>query len=134
MIQRLGFNPDSGIMAEELLARTIVLLREQDISYQGFFAELSQEFDVSWREDRELILNNATFADLLTDSWRDIYHQCLNKIPLAAVETMKEFLNTRNPQTALSRPVIESVWQPIDESDDWQPFYDLVDRLQQKAI
>ena len=133
MIQRLGFNTDLGMMSEELLARTIVLLR-QDISYQGFFAELSQEFDASWREDRELILNNATFADLVTDSWRDIYHQCLNKIPLATVETMKEFLKARNPQTALLRPIIESVWQPINESDDWQPFYDLIDRLQQKTV
>ena len=134
MIQKLGFDTDLSIMAGELLARTIILLREQDISYQGFFAELSQEFDARWREDRELILNNATFADRVTDSWRDIYYQCLNKIPSTAVETMKESLNARNPQTALLRPVIESVWQPIDESDDWQPFDDLVDRLQQGAI
>ena len=133
MAQRLGFNINLGIMAGELLDRTIILLR-QEIGYHDFFAELSQEFDVSWRENRELILSNATFAHLVTDSWRDIYHQCLNQIPLTAVETMKEVLNARNPKTALLRPVIESVWQSISEEDDWQPFKDLVARLQQKAV
>ena len=134
MLQKLGFDTDLGIMAQELLDRTIILLREQEISYHGFFAELSQEFDFSWRENQDLILSNATFAHQITDSWRGIYHQCLTKIPLTAVESMKKRLDAHNPKTALLRPVIESIWQSISEENDWQPFNDLVDQLQQNSL
>ena len=41
-------------------------------------------------------------------------------------------LSFNNPKTALLRPVIESIWQPIVEQDDWQPFYDLIETIQNK--
>ena len=131
MLQKLGFEDDLGTIAQELLDRTILLLREQEIGYHAFFAELSQGFDPSWREDRELILSTASFVRQVTDSWRSIYHQCLNKIPSATVESMKDRLCVHNPPTALLRPLIESVWRSIAEENDWQPFNDLLDRLQQ---
>lgn len=31
-----------------------------------------------------------------------------------------------NPQSNLLRPVIEEIWQPIVEQDNWQPFYNLI--------
>jgi len=31
------------------------------------------------------------------------------------------------------RPIIESVWQPIVEEDNWQPFHELVKKMQNKA-
>ena len=131
MLQKLGFTEDLETLASELLERTIILLREQDIGYHAFFAELAQDFDPSWREQSESILSNATFADRLTDSWRSMYHQCLNRVPLSALESVKNCLKQHNPQTALLRPVIESVWRSISEEDDWQPFDDLVAQLQQ---
>ena len=48
------------------------------------------------------------------------------------METVGARLNHHNPQTALLRPVIESVWQPITEEDNWQPFQELVTKIQQK--
>ncbi|MEW6493907.1 MAG: protein adenylyltransferase SelO family protein, partial [Cyanobacteriota bacterium] len=41
-------------------------------------------------------------------------------------------LRDKNPKTALLRPVIEDVWNAIAQEDNWQPFYELVSRLQNK--
>jgi uncharacterized protein YdiU (UPF0061 family) len=45
---------------------------------------------------------------------------------------MAEWLQEKNPKTALLRPVIEEVWTAIDREDNWQPFDELVKRLQGK--
>ena len=46
------------------------------------------------------------------------------------MQTISQTLAKYNPQANLLRPVIESIWQPIVESDNWQPFYDLVKGFQ----
>jgi uncharacterized protein YdiU (UPF0061 family) len=129
MLQKLGFESDLGIISQELLAQTISLLRDTEISYHGFFAELAQEFDSCWVEDQKLILANASFASEITDSWRSTYHQCLNHISFSSIEKIGDRLKKHNPQTALLRPVIESIWRSISEENDWQPFANLLDRL-----
>ncbi len=130
MLQKLGYDNDLGILANELLTQTINLLRATEISYHGFFAELAQGFNQSWRENSDLILENATFSPQVTTQWRTFYHQCLNHIPVIAMETFGDRLINYNPPTALLRPLIESVWKSITEENDWQPFYDLVHKLQ----
>jgi serine/tyrosine/threonine adenylyltransferase len=132
MLQKLGFESDLGIISQELLAQTISLLRDTEISYHGFFAELAQEFDSCWVKDQKLILANASFAAEITDSWRSTYHQCLNHIASDNsnnIEKIGDRLKKHNPQTALLRPVIESVWRSISEENDWQPFTNLLNRL-----
>jgi uncharacterized protein YdiU (UPF0061 family) len=41
-------------------------------------------------------------------------------------------LRDKNPKTALLRPVIEEVWNAIAQEDNWQPFYQLLKRIQNK--
>jgi serine/tyrosine/threonine adenylyltransferase len=130
MLQKLGFESDLGIISQELLAQTVNLLRDTEISYHGFFAELAQQFAAEWIADQELILADASFASEITASWRSIYHQCLNQISSNSIEKIGDRLKKYNPQTALLRPVIESVWRSIDEENDWQPFTDLLKRLE----
>jgi serine/tyrosine/threonine adenylyltransferase len=132
MLSKLGFVEDSELFKDELLTATIQLLRSTDIGYHDFFAELARGFNDGWREDRNLILENAQFSHKISENWRSIYHRCLNKIPRSQMTEIGDRLNDRNPQTALLRPVIESVWQLIAEEDNWQPFYDLVTKIQQK--
>ena len=132
MLQKLGYGSDLGILANELLTQTINLLRATEISYHGFFAELAQGFNQSWRANSDLILENATFSPQVTTQWRNFYHKCLNHIPVIAMETVGERLISHNPPTVLLRPLIESVWQSITEENDWQPFSDLVNKLQHK--
>ncbi|MGL6341500.1 MAG: protein adenylyltransferase SelO family protein, partial [Waterburya sp.] len=132
MLQKLGFASDLGIISQELLAQTISLLRDTEISYHGFFAELAQEFDCCWVKDQDLILANASFAADITDSWRRTYHQCLNHIAsedAKQIEQIGDRLKKSNPQTALLRPVIESVWRSISEENVWQAFTNLLERL-----
>lgn len=131
MLQKLGFESDLGNIAEQLLAQTVSLLRDTQISYHGFFAELAQGFDLRWFEEQDLILANATFLPQITDSWRSIYHQCLNQISSSNRDKISDRLKFHNPQTALLRPLIESVWRSISEENDWQPFISLLDELQQ---
>jgi serine/tyrosine/threonine adenylyltransferase len=131
MLQKLGFEADLGMIAHELSTQTINLLRDTEISYHGFFAELAQGFDSRWREEQELILANATFSLQITDDWRSIYHQCLNQISSDKMKEIGDRLKIHNPQTALLRPVIESVWRSISEENDWQPLTNLLHDLHQ---
>lgn len=172
MLRKLGFDNvenNLGILAQELLAQTINLLRVTQISYHGFFAALSQQFDSNWRSQSSFILENANFTQSrtvdqlykqdninstslsffsrlrvnsnlpLNDSeieimvnWRKLYHKCLNSLPVDSMDRVQTCLVLHNSPTALLRPVIESVWQPIAESDNWQPFNDLLNKLQNK--
>jgi uncharacterized protein YdiU (UPF0061 family) len=130
MLAKLGFEDLSIPEADELLETTIKLLRNSEIGYHAFFAELAAGFNYGWREDSLLILENAPFARELGDRWREFYYKCLNSLPIAKIDEVDERLRDRNPKTALLRPVIESVWQPIAQEDNWQPFYDLLKVIQ----
>ena len=130
MMQRLGFDGLFAPVADKLLSATIQLLRNTNILYQDFFSELAAGFNFGWRENRDLILENASFASEVTDSWKSSYHRCLNQVEVTAMNDIGDRLNKYNPQFTLIRPIIESVCQPITEEDNWQPFYDLVKTIQ----
>ena len=129
MLQRLGFDEMFTPEAENLLIFTINLLRNTDISYGGFFAELTKGFNYGWREHSNLILENASFNQEVSEEWRNLYHQCLNKLPEAEMAQVCDRLNTYNPQTYMVRPLIESVWAAITQEDDWEPFHNLVESI-----
>jgi serine/tyrosine/threonine adenylyltransferase len=130
MLQRLGFDGLFAPVAEELLTATIQLLRNSQILYQDFFKELTLGFNYGWRNEPNLILENASFAQEISDSWKNLYHSCLNKLPETEMSQISDRLEQFNPQFTLIRPVIESIWQPIVEEDNWQPFNDLVKKIQ----
>ena len=132
MLQKLGFIEESELYTEELLTTTIQLLRDTDIGYHAFFAELATGFNHGWREDGSLILENAVFSQKISDHWRSIYHRCLNNLPKSEMEIIGDRLVFNNPKTALLRPVIESIWLPITEENNWQPFYNLLEKIQNK--
>ncbi|GAB4227015.1 MAG: YdiU family protein [Stanieria sp.] len=135
MLNKLGLQNLSELAAAELLEATIKLLRNTDIGYHAFFAELAAGFNYGWREDSSLILENNFFTNVsqeVSDYWRKLYHRCLNQLPPEEMDLIGDRLSFYNPKTALLRPVIESIWQPIVEEDNWQPFYDLIATIQGK--
>ncbi|MDJ0593112.1 MAG: YdiU family protein [Pleurocapsa sp. MO_226.B13] len=140
MWQKLGFEGFSTL-STELITITIQLLKDTQIGYHDFFSELAQGFNYGWREDSNLILENAIFSgqisnsdkNSLGDRWRNLYHKCLNKLPVSELQVVGDRLEFHNPPTALLRPIIESVWQAISEDNNWQPFDDLVNKLQTKT-
>ncbi|AFY79573.1 MAG: YdiU family protein [Hydrococcus sp. C42_A2020_068] len=132
MMNKLGFDNLSTPESKELLEKTIEILKETEIGYHDFFFELSQQFNYGWREDSSLILENLKLPKADWENWRRLYHQTLNQLPVDEMKKIGDRLRYYNPKTALLRPAIESVWEPIAYEDNWEPFYDLVRRLQAK--
>lgn len=133
MLQKLGFIQSLGTKGSELVGKTIQLLFESQIGYHQFFAELAQQFNYGWRESSETILENSSINAASLTSWQDLYQLCLRELPLTEMEKMGDRLRATNPQTALLRPVIESVWEPIAQQDNWEPFQRLLAIIAQKG-
>jgi len=126
MAAKLGFADLAPEAARELVQLTTALLHETQVGYHEFFARLARDFTPYWRKDWQEVLREADFSLAPWEAWRKLYYQSLNDLPPEAMTAVGEQLRDRNPQTALLRPVIEAVWEPIVAADDWQPFNDLL--------
>ncbi|HEY9707448.1 MAG TPA: YdiU family protein [Oculatellaceae cyanobacterium] len=138
MLSKLGFEQFAEPQAEELLRLTIQFLQNTQVGYHAFFAELAQQFNSSWRDDVSQIFTQASFLQSTEqssslDSWRVLYHHLLQSLSDAEMEDIAVRLKEKNPKTALLRPVIEEVWEAIAQEDNWEPFYELLKRIQAKA-
>lgn len=160
MLQRLGFNPANaeslnGELADNLVRWTIQLLDNLPVGYHDFFRRLRQQYKPLWREEAAAIpvgLFEAMVTETSEDApsntspaepsdepgealsiegwepWRDAYHLCLNQC--AQPDEVGATLAAHNPITSLVRSQIEAIWEPIAQEDNWQPFNDLVAKLQ----
>jgi serine/tyrosine/threonine adenylyltransferase len=133
MMRKLGFENISSPESKELVLKTILNLKETQIGYHAFFFELAQQFNRGWREDSSLILENSNLPNADWENWKSLYHRILNQLPVEEIDKIGDRLHFYNPKTALLRPAIETVWEAIALEDNWQPFYDLVRRLQTKS-
>lgn len=131
MVHRLGFENLPAPEAEELLKFTVQFLQETQIGYHDFFVELRQQFSREWRDDGSKIFADKEPNKLL-DAWRDFYYHLLQTLSTDELDEMGERLRQKNPEQGLIRPVIESVWESITVEDNWQPFYDLIDRIHER--
>lgn len=142
MLRKLGF--EIGLdqvpidVADELLRRTLQLLWETKVGYHDFFMALRQQFDRGWRDAPNLIFNQVAneappektdAVDNLLQQWRQFYHQVLNSLPVEEIAAIEKRLAQHNPTTVILRPEIEAIWEPITEEDNWQPFYELLERI-----
>lgn len=142
MVRKLGFeiilDPVMEEIGEELLKRTLQLLWESKVGYHSFFAALRQQFNPIWREDETQILldldletNDTTVARF--EQWRSFYHQVLQSLPEAEMESIAKRLRQQNPMTVIIRPEIEAVWAPITQDDNWAPFYQVLNQIWQSV-
>lgn len=145
MLRKLGFELgfELGVelpieVGDELLRRTLQLLWESQVGYHDFFMALRQQFTQAWRDDPQNIFSQAINeapaeqSDAVATAlqhWREFYHQVLNSLPPEELEPIARRLNQHNPTTILLRPEIEAVWESIAQEDNWQPFYQLLDRI-----
>ncbi|NEO60052.1 MAG: YdiU family protein [Moorea sp. SIO4G2] len=137
MLNKLGFEQLPESEESELLRLTIQFLQDTQVGYHAFFAELAQQFDKSWRDDVTQIMSRESFweSDAQYSSladWRNFYHHLLQNLSVDQLKDMSTLLRDKNPHTALLRPVIEAVWEPITQEDNWEPFYELISKLQAK--
>ncbi|MEM9946053.1 MAG: YdiU family protein [Cyanobacteria bacterium P01_D01_bin.36] len=131
--------PDSRTLRHTLLTATLDLLEQTRVSYTDFFAALTRQFDPAWQTDKTLILsstveNSEPEAAAHLQQWCSVYQQCLAQLPAESMEAVQQCLKTTNPMIVLHRPVIESVWEPIAEEDNWQPFYDLLEKVRHPQV
>lgn len=135
MLAKLGFETLLPELGDELLRLTLELLEKTHISYHDFFTGLTGQFSPEWCEGPEHILqtpvsNSDDDTAALLDAWRLHYHTCLTTLSAAEVTQASVCLQQNNPNVVLLRSEIEAVWEPIMAEDNWQPFYDLLARIQ----
>ncbi|MBD2629064.1 protein adenylyltransferase SelO [Trichormus variabilis] len=135
MLKKLGFEDLQFAEADELLQLTITFLQDSQIGYHQFFSDMARTFDSKWRDEPAFVMNASEIipalgASAIFDNWCVLYHQILNHFDPNQMDIIARTLAKYNPQTALLRPVIESIWEPIAQEDNWQPFYDLVQQFQ----
>lgn len=134
MLQRLGFQPKNSPEADDLLALTLGLLQSTQVNYHDFFAELRQQVSELWWVDPGHILSESPLMvrpdwSSQLDFWRQGYHRLLQQYPQAEMAAIAHRLKQHNPLTAMRRPEIEAVWEPIVADDNWDPLYTLVSYL-----
>jgi serine/tyrosine/threonine adenylyltransferase len=59
-----------------------------------------------------------------------LYHQTIGSLTPDQLAMVGTTLQQKNPEAVPLRPLIEQIWDSIAQEDNWQPFYDLVTRLQ----
>lgn len=131
MLCRLGF--DRLAEAEALIDSTIQFLAAAQVDYQDFFWQIAAQFTPAWRTAPEEIFGAIQVESevlSLFQQWQQQYHRVLNQFPEADCGVIRDRLHQYNSPVSLVRPEIESIWEPITEADDWQPFYDLLHRIQ----
>ncbi len=140
MLKKLGIEQElSKSETDELLKATIDLLKHYPISYHHFFADIAANFSQKWQDDANYILEGSEIKKSLGVSelfvnWAGIYHRILSNMATDEMNNIAQTLKKYNPQTVILRPVIESVWEPIVQQDNWQPFYDLLKDIQEFRI
>lgn len=130
LARRLGFETSFNSPEIELLQLTVDNFQATQIDYHAFFRALTEQFNEGWRQDPETILENSQLPAADWQKWRSLYHQVLLDYPPETMSAISDRLRFHNPPTFPIRPVIESVWEAIANEDNWQPFNELVNRLQ----
>jgi uncharacterized protein YdiU (UPF0061 family) len=137
MLNKMGFEQLPEPQTNELLGLTLQFLVDSQVGYHAFFAQLAQQFNPSWRDDVDQIFNSALFLESAAEpdslvKLREFYHHLLQTLSIDQMEDIAKRLQDKNPKTVLLRPVIETVWEAIAQEDNWQPFYELLKRIQAK--
>ncbi len=135
LCDRLGFHQLPPTAAAALVDATLQFLYTSQISYHGFFADLTRHFSPAWQGNLDLILQETTALPNLAQfpkfrPWQRQYHQCLQLLSKTDYDRMGERLRQANPRVDLLRPTIETVWTAIVELDNWLPFTQLVEQIQ----
>ncbi|MBD2106154.1 YdiU family protein [Nodosilinea sp. FACHB-13] len=139
MLHKLGFEALTDDLASTLVSQTIELLSAMEVGYHDFFLGLTQQFSADWRDDASQIFSttlqasdSAAVAPL--EAWSQTYYRCLQSLAPEAMEGVASLLQRTNPSTVLLRPEIEAIWEPITTDDNWQPFYDLLTKIQHPFV
>jgi serine/tyrosine/threonine adenylyltransferase len=134
MCKKLGLKGSVGDENLDLLNATIELLSQTQIGYHEFFTILTQRWLTDWHSDPNKILAGAWLPvvghEPIISQWQQLYHQTIVALSPEQLTTVGDTLSQANPAVVPLRPIIETVWDAIALADNWQPFNDLVCKLQ----
>jgi serine/tyrosine/threonine adenylyltransferase len=135
MWQKLGLSGEINDQGLKLLNATLELLDATQIGYHQFFTLVTQHWASKWHEDFNLILSDTDWLPIegkesIKNLWQQLYQQSIGSLTSEQLALVGDNLQRSNPATVPLRPLIEEVWEPIAQEDNWQPFYDLVSNLQ----
>jgi serine/tyrosine/threonine adenylyltransferase len=138
MLQKLGLNGEAIPVRSELLVATLQLLSDTQVGYHQFFFNVSQAFKLRWIHDLNSVLSETELMPEVVANpgyqrWLELYHRVLIDLPASELPVVAQTLDRSNPQTILLRPQIEAVWEPIAQSNDWEPFNLLLDKIRSGA-
>ena len=123
-------NPDLE-SDERLLSATLELIASWSVGYGDFFEGLASTIQVfglpQESEGLPVVLRDGPAPTReVWQAWRDAWWwqiQALEAAGESEPETsVMERLSRWNLSQTPTRPVIESLWDPIDQDDDWRPF------------
>ena len=134
MFRRLGLEGATTPERDELLAVTLQLLSDTQVGYHQFFFEISQAFNLRWIKDLNLVLSEAELLpEVVANSsyhrWLELYHRVLGSLSESEYKAVGDTLAKSNPETILLRPQIEAIWEPIAQTNDWEPFNTLLGKI-----
>ncbi|MGB7416994.1 MAG: YdiU family protein [Thermosynechococcaceae cyanobacterium] len=130
VVDHRNFPDDKPNPADQLLTLTLDFLQKTQMGYHDFFAELREQFNHQWAIDAGHILSESKLlaAHLKQlEPWQKLYGQLLEHEE--DLESVRQRLGM-NPRIVITRPIIEAIWEPITTEDNWQPFYELLNKLQ----
>ncbi|MGK7940605.1 MAG: YdiU family protein [Crocosphaera sp.] len=129
MLKKLGVY---GLIeeGENLVEITVEALQSSQIPYHQFFIDLMTQINQGWWKDQSTILENSNLAETHWKNWRECYYKILTTISPNQIDTMIKTMNQSNSKIPLLRPQIESVWEAIAQENNWQPFEELVQKIQ----
>jgi uncharacterized protein YdiU (UPF0061 family) len=136
LLRRLGFDSDARESAGEnatdlpdLVPLTLQLLAAWPASYGGFFTALADRL-----ERRDLPAEAEALAPFVAGApepprqqwlaWRDAWWFQQQVLPPESQARVAATARRWNLSETPVRPVIERLWEAIDQQDDWGPLYD----------
>lgn len=139
MLYKLGFDRLSFLETEELIDLTLQLLFLTKINYGQFFSQLRQKFSLQWRDRPDAILQDLEFlvssAEVtILKRWCWFYHQLLLERSPEEIKGITQRLHRANPLITLVNHEIDKIWQAINENDDWQPFWETINLIQNQFV
>ncbi|MGY6529652.1 MAG: protein adenylyltransferase SelO [Cyanobacterium sp.] len=129
MLRRLGFTDLPEDLGQVLVKETINLLKESQYNYHDFFASLGSDFNDGWRDNHDLILENRTIVSSNFSDWKVLYNKALSFYDKEELHNIGSVLKQFNPFNIPVRSLIEEVWQPISDEDNWELFYDFLEEI-----
>lgn len=121
MLKKLGFEKLSDPLGEDLVRSTLACLESSRSGYHDFFLNLTNSFQVQWRE-------NITFT--MPEAWCKLYQASLSTLSIEEMTSVESCLKRHNPVTVLLKPRIETAWEAISEADDWSEVHRLLKAIQ----